>query len=397
MKKIAFVFPPLLPMPAVKGGATETLIQQLIDDNELQGKCRFDIFCRYDEEAEKASKTYKNTRFFYIKEKNTLADKLAFLWFRLRRKVSRGYVPEAYIEEVAAKLGKEKYDAVIVESALRFIPYLKKKTRGKVLLHLHFDVVASNQPNKKEAFACCDGVICVSRFIQKTVRDYEASTKTAVLQNVVDTGLFCRQSHMEQALTLRQRYGIQATDKVVLYAGRLMAVKGVAELVQSFFLAKEAVPELKLLLVGSPVYGQTVLDEFMQQLLQQVGQALDESVFLPGYIPHDQMADYYAMADIAVMPTTGVEEASGLSALEPLSAGCRFIGSDSGGIPEVANCDAAVIVPRGENFVARLAQAIVENAKDTAIFPEDGRSYVVKNHDARDYYHHFFECLQEIV
>ncbi len=397
MKKIAFVFPPLLPLPAVKGGATETLIQRLIDDNEQQGKFRFDIFCRYDPEAEKAAGAYKNTRFFYIKDGNSLPERAAFLTFRLRRKFNKGYTPEPYLKKVTAHLKKEGYDGIIVESALRFIPYIKKRTGKPTLLHLHFDGVNSNQPNKKEAFSSCDGVICVSRFIESTVRGFDASVKTAVLQNVTDTAYFERDSHVRQAEALRQRYGINKTDKVVLYAGRLLQVKGVMELVRAFRCAQETVPELKLFLVGSVGYGETVHDAFYEQLREEIGTAWNESIFMTGYVPHSQIADFYAMTDIAVMPTIGVEEASGLSALEPLSSGCYFIGSDSGGIPEVAACSAATIISRGEDFVPKLAEAICQRAKSSEPSLDEGRAHVIKNHDARDYYGHFMDCLQEIV
>ena len=136
MKRIAFVFPSLLPMPAVRGGATETLVQRLIDDNEVQHKCLFHVYCKYDPDAERQAEKYRYTQFFYIREDDSTLGKVKFLLFRLRRKFSRGYVPEPYLTDVTTRLKKERYDAVIVESALRFIPYLKRKTKTAVLLHL---------------------------------------------------------------------------------------------------------------------------------------------------------------------------------------------------------------------------------------------------------------------
>ena len=361
MKKIAFVFPDLLPMPAVKGGATETLIQLLIDDNEKRQECIFHIYCMYDAQAEQAAKDYRFTKFFYIRKQDNLWGKLRFLWFRVKRKFSQNYVTEPYLIDVV-KAMKESYDAVIVESCLPYVPYLKKMGKTPTLLHLHFDILRSSFKNVDTGLACCDGIICVSQFLAEGLKGTYKGHVT-VLPNVVDTQLFSREKSMGRASILAQRLGVTEQDKVVLYAGRLARVKGLSELVEAFRQAVEREPNLKLFLVGSAGYGENVQDEYYPVLLNNIGDMLNSRVFLTGYVPHEEMPAYYAMADVAVMPTVGVEEAFGLSALEPLAMECHFIGSDSGGIPEVAVCPAAVIVPRGDGFVPRLGEAIYQCSK----------------------------------
>ena len=42
-RKICFIMPNVFPVPATKGGATETIINNLLDENEKQGK--FDYMC----------------------------------------------------------------------------------------------------------------------------------------------------------------------------------------------------------------------------------------------------------------------------------------------------------------------------------------------------------------
>ena len=399
MKRIAFVFPPLLPMPAVRGGATETLIQRLIDDNEVRGDCQFDIFCLYDQEAETVSRKYQNTRFFYIKESDSLYERMAFLWFRLRRKLSKTYVPERYIKKVAAILKREAYDAVIVESSLRFVPYLKKQTAAPVLLHLHFDAVASGQQALDSALRLCDGVVCVSHFIEKTIRDYSSDIRTYVLPNVTDTLRFDAAQYAPQAKELKARMGL-GNDPVVLYSGRLAQVKGVLELVRAYRLALEQVPQLKLVLAGSAGYGETTRDEYYDALIEEIGDLKDKSVFLTGYISHDQMPIYYAMADVAVLPTTEVDEAAPLSVLEAQASGCYFVGSDSGAIGELLCPDYGVVVSRDQGYVENMAQQLVIAARQytrgVSDQPTPGRTYVLEHHDATRYYEKFVELLQKM-
>lgn len=400
MKRIAFVFPPLLPLPAVRGGASETLIQRLIDDNENRGECLFHVFCRYDQEAENCSKRYKYTQFSYIKERETLVDHVAFLWYRLRRKISKNYVPEPYIKALTAKINKEIYDAVIVESSFRFIPYLKKKTNNKVMLHLHFDAVASKQKALEEGLRLCDGVVCVSHFIEKTIHNYDSSIPTYVLPNVTDVSRFDAGKYAKPVAEIKEKLGIE-NEPVILYSGRLAPLKGVLELVQAYKLALKQVPQMKMILAGSAGYGETTQDEYYDMLIEQIGDMKDKSIFLTGYVNHDQMPVYYALADVAVLPTTMVDEAAPLSVLEAQASGCYFIGSDSGAIPELMSPDYGSIVHRGEEYVKNLAEQLVLAAQRYRRIdysqPTAGRLFVLKYHDGEKYFENFLQLMKKIL
>ena len=52
-------------MPAVKGGAIETLLQHVIDLNEKNYDCDLTVISLYDPKALKKSHQYKHTRFVY--------------------------------------------------------------------------------------------------------------------------------------------------------------------------------------------------------------------------------------------------------------------------------------------------------------------------------------------
>ena len=375
MKKIAFIFPPLLPMPAVKGGATETLIQRLIDDNEKYGEFQFRVFCCYDPEAEQSGKKYKNTRFSYIKKPNSIIERMGFLWFRFRRKFSKSYVPEPYLTQIAAELNKETYDAVIVESSLRFVPYLKENTQNTVLLHLHFDAVASGQQMLDQGLHFCDGVVCVSHFIRKTICDYDSTIPTWVLPNVTDVSCFESRRYTKQVAELKEKFGL-TDEPVILYSGRLTPLKGVLELVQAYKLALEQVPNMKLILAGSAGYGATTRDEYYDALM------------------------YYALADVAVLPTTLVEEAAPLSVLEAQASGCYFVGSDSGAIGELLCADYGAVVKRGERYVENLVEQLLVAARHYRRGdhpdPTPGRRYVLEHHNGENYYGNFAQLMQKI-
>lgn len=56
MKKIAIMTNGILPLPAVKGGGAETLVQQLLDENEKQQKYKFIVYSVLDKQAVQAQK-----------------------------------------------------------------------------------------------------------------------------------------------------------------------------------------------------------------------------------------------------------------------------------------------------------------------------------------------------
>ena len=65
--KVCFITPNVFPVPATKGGACETLVNNLIDENEKQKKLSIICVSVYEEEAYRLSTQYKNTDFIYIK------------------------------------------------------------------------------------------------------------------------------------------------------------------------------------------------------------------------------------------------------------------------------------------------------------------------------------------
>ena len=66
MKKIIVVNNGTLPLPAVRGGAVETLIELLIKEMKKK-KFLFEVYSIYDEKALEAAKLYSYTSFCFVK------------------------------------------------------------------------------------------------------------------------------------------------------------------------------------------------------------------------------------------------------------------------------------------------------------------------------------------
>ena len=70
MKKICFITQCTLPIPTVKGGAVETLVEYILDENEKNPQYDFTVISAADNDAQKKSLNYKYVDFKYIENKN---------------------------------------------------------------------------------------------------------------------------------------------------------------------------------------------------------------------------------------------------------------------------------------------------------------------------------------
>lgn len=396
-KKIAFITPSLLPMPPVKGGAMETLVDHLLCCNEVHHDFEITVFCVGDEQAREKAAGYRFTRFCYLPGE-TFFPKLNDLFVRGCRKLFHLELnPErAYAKRVTKALAREKYDLIIVENQPAFLSLVRKVSpRTSLWLHLH------NHPDNfgKEGIAellRCDGVLAVSDFIRREALRLAPLRAKQVLTfpNCVDTGRFDSSQYQQEREKIRDRFGIRDNDVVLMYSGRLTEEKGVGKLMEAFLQVDD--PRLKLMLVGSDWYGSNGNTPFINQLQKLAGEA-PKRVFLTGFIPFSEMPYYYAAADICAVPSV-CEEASGLTVLEALAAGRPLIATDVGGIPENLSEDCAVVVPRDGKMVYTMAEAIRALKDDGELRRRMGEAgkKLVEARGIGQYYESFREILTEI-
>ncbi|PWL45486.1 MAG: hypothetical protein DBY45_04035 [Clostridiales bacterium] len=396
-KKIAFVTPSLLPMPPVKGGAMETLVNHLLLCNEEGHEYDFTVYCVGGEVAQAAAKEYRHTRFCHLPGKAFCPRFDDLLVRGCRKLLHLELSPErAYGKRAAKALSEEAFDLVIVENQPEFLPLVRKAApHTPVWLHLHNHPSNFSQKGL-HGLSGCDGVLAVSDFIREETLGACSLRPEQVLafKNCVDTGRFDAGRHSEERRKIRARFGVGEEDVVLMYSGRLSEGKGVGELMEAFL--QEPDPTLKLLLVGSDWYGANGKTPFISYL-QSLAEKAPDRVFQTGFVPFAEMPAYYAAADICVLPSL-LEEAAPLTVLEALAAGKPLIGTDAGGIVENVSEDCAVIVKRDENFVPSLAAAIGMLKDDPELrcrMGEAGRKRM-ETRDVESYYERFRQILIEI-
>lgn len=355
MKNIAIITSGLLPMPAIKDGAIEMLLQYTLDYNEQKKYANLDVYSIYDKDAEEESKKYKNTKYIYIKI-NKILNKAISICLKILRKL--GYKDPnfqyLYMKKVIKKLKVNSYDYIIVESDNHFAYHILKEINIPIVLYLHNDKLNSAVHNAKYIIEKCYKIFVVSEFLKNRVltlgKEYNA--KVDVILNGMDFNKFNLENYPEWRKQLREKFNITLNEYVYLFVGRIEPNKGVLELIKAYNLAKSG---SKLVIAGGTFHSSTTQTKYFKKVLLEAAKNKDGIIFA-GYIPHNEIAKFYAMADCLVVPSIW-EEPAGLVNIEALISKLTLIANDVGGVKEYTTKD-TILVKKDENLVNNLVEAL---------------------------------------
>jgi len=176
---------------------------------------------------------------------------------------------------------------------------------------------------KAEFLRRCDGFVVPG----KSAREYllahkikDAAIFTAV--NAVDNALFATAAVAARQNAIHLRSALGLPNRYFLFAGRLVKEKGVFDLLSAYAKLSEPVrSDVGLVFVG---------DGAARPALE----AESEKVFpgtirFPGFAQREQLANYYALADMLILPT--YTDTWGLVVNEAMACGLGVVVSDAAG------------------------------------------------------------------
>ena len=202
----------------------------------------------------------------------------------------------------------------------------------------------------------------VSNFIEKSLIKLLgiSKEKVVVLRNCIDVDRFSKTLTKEEKNSIKRKYNINNNDKVLLFTGRIVPEKGVKEIINA--LKNVKYKNYKLLILGSALNELKAKTEYQEQIETSISEIKDKIIFT-GYIRYEEINKFYAMADVVVLPSIWDDPAP-LTIIESLASGLPIITTNSGGIPEYAINNSAVILNKEDNLVENLAKAIDELLMD---------------------------------
>lgn len=363
--KIGIILVESLPLPPVKGGAVENLVQLIIDNNEIQKNGDFIIFSKYDVIAEQKSNDYSYTKYIYYNPGfiGRSVDFVLKVIRRLLRVLFNVRTPSLYEIKAYCVLKKAGVKTIVLENCPNYACFLNRKREFRLIQHLHNDYFHELNKQNLRIIHSTNKFITVSNFIKNRLRSIsplEISIETCY--NGIDLGAFSKGIDTDKLNGLREDLGIQPNDKVLIFTGRLVRNKGVKELLLAFRSLTDKYENLKILIVGGVSFSNNNKDEYIAEL-ESVSSTIKGKVIFTGYVDYSCIVQYLKLAAVAVVPST-CYEAFPLSTLEAMASGVPVIVSDAGGMLEQVTPQTGIVVQCGKNFVSDLATAIEELISD---------------------------------
>lgn len=198
-----------------------------------------------------------------------------------------------------------------------------------------------------------DRLLVVSEDLGRlAVTDYGADpARVTAIANGCDATLF----HLGDRGDARRALGIAKDATLVVYAGRLVAEKGLRELIAATRRIAATRPHVELALIGDgPLAG---------ELAQIAKTAAPLRVHLPGAIAPEAVARWMTAANVFALPSYSEGYPNVL--VEALACGRPIVATRVGGIPEIVDESNGILVaPRDEAALERALVAALDGDWD---------------------------------
>lgn len=394
--KIAFVNTEFLPVPPVKGGAVEEWIESaasMLKEHEIS------IFS-IDEESQKRESAQDHKTYFHYKR--GLLGKILLSTYKLPFKnPSSRYYFLPYALWSALKIKKIQADIIHIHNRPQFVWIMRTMNpRSKIILHIHqLSVLKEKGVWTDELISHIDFFVGCSQFIVDEIRKLIGDKKKAVVvYNALDISQFPsvwqNPSLRDQA---RKKIGL-GNEKMVLFAGRLAENKGVHWLIEAVRdLISQGQKDLRLYICGARGYANREVTPYIQRLYD-LAKPVSESIHFVGFVPHDEMVNYYLASDLVVIPSE-VAEGFGIVAIESMACGIAVVASGRGGLKEIIADGASGFLvehPNTEGFKKQI-RAFLSHPSQFAKIGQAGRLRVEKkftwDHVTNDLLNVYKECL----
>lgn len=160
---------------------------------------------------------------------------------------------------------------------------------------------------------------------------------------------------------LRSRFNIKDDRPLIGMAARLATEKGAEILAHAMPLILDRYPNARVLYVGQyeNVMGEDAYRERLEPAITPLG---PQWTFL-GVLPADELAAFYSICDVTVLPSLNSTEAFGMVQVESMYCGTPVVASDLPGVRRPTQVTGmGLISPPGD--VRRLAEKIIEILND---------------------------------
>jgi phosphatidyl-myo-inositol dimannoside synthase len=220
-------------------------------------------------------------------------------------------------------------------------------------------------PRKERMLRHCDGIICVSKYTADTViGEHRLDVgKCTVLNNCLDPFLPLPSVERKEPGLIR-KYGFAPSDKILFTLTRLSSkerYKGYDQVIEAVASLKDKYPGLRYLIAGKYDRAEK---KFLDALIEREG--VDKQVLLAGFLPDEALEEYFALADIYIMPSR--KEGFGIVFIEAMYYGLAVIaGNVDGSVDALAGGQLGLLVdPRETSKLTAAIESVLTRPDDYA-------------------------------
>lgn len=392
-----------LPIPAVKGGAIETLLASLIEENEKQQLLELIIVSADDPAIPRFNQIHQHTQVIAVEtKKRPLWWFIQKCWNKCRTLATgkrKDLIPyPELIVKTKEYLQEETVDCLIDLNCPERIPAIRSFYTGKLAVYLHNDYLNPQTYQGKKILQQLDGVLSVCDFLNQQAQKIAYSEEWPEFYRV-NNGIKLAEfqpANNEEKQQARTQLQLNETDRVIVFFGRITKTKGVHLLLEALSRI-DSLEKVKLLVLGGTTYSSGEKDSYFKKVITQA-EELPIEVRFTGYIEKEQIPYYLKAADICAIPSI-FHETCCLSAVEAQAMGIPVIATKIGGIPEYISEKSALLIDYDQHYLEKFAAGL-----DQLIHNDPFRDRLSKaavkgreQHSQKRYYQEFVESINQLA
>ncbi|OTO91668.1 hypothetical protein A5860_001311 [Enterococcus faecium] len=392
-----------LPVPAVKGGAIESLLDSLIEENEKHQKVEMLVISTNDPTIKEFNRSHQSTQVIPVETKERKIQWfIQKCWYKGRKLLTGKHsnliaYPEI-IRKAKSVLQENQVDCVIDLNCPERIPMIRSFFSGKLAVYLHNDYLNPQTVKGQEILKQLDGVVSVCSFLNEQVKKIPYSNKFPSfyrVNNGIELSNY-QPAELEEKRQIRSQLHLKESDCVIVFSGRITETKGVHLLLEALGKMND-VKDVKVLICGGITYSSAKKDVYLRGLMKQA-EKLPVEVIFTGYIEKKEIPFYLKAADICAVPSI-FHETCCLTAVEAQAMGIPVIATKIGGIPEYISEKSAMLINYDQDYLDHFTKGLDRMIHDRS-FREQLRKEALKNreeHSQERYYKEFIDSIEHLV
>ena len=300
------------------------------------------FFIKHDSPSQSISCKFKNTKFYFFGNWPSQLRTLAFA-------------------NQITSLGMWQRPNLIISTHLNFLvaAYWLKRLAGIPYWVTVYGMEAWDieRPALKKALHNADRILSISGYTRdRLLKEQNLDPKKiSLLPCTFDASQF---QIAPKPTYLLEQYGLKPEQPIILTVSRLATVeryKGYDKILEALPQIRQAVPNVHYIIAGKGNDRPRI-----EQLIAQLG--LQDCVTLAGFVPDEQLCDYYNLCDLFAMPSK--REGFGIVYLEALACGKPTLGGDrDGAIDALCHGELGALV--NPDDVDAIAQTIIQILQKT--------------------------------